>query len=79
MKGNLLKEIRQFKDMTQEQFADWLGVSLSSIALVESGHRGISENLENKITHKFDVTDPNFIEYKKQRKKTGDYFLRQNN
>lgn len=75
MKGDLIKIIRQYKNMTQPQFAEWLGVAESSISQVESGHRQVSEYLASKVALKFDVADPDFIAYRERRKHTSDYFF----
>lgn len=75
MKNELIQDIRHYKGMTQQHFADWLGVSLASIAHVESNHRNISDVLASKIALKFDVTDADFIEYCNRKKQTRNYFF----
>lgn len=75
MERNLIKDIRNFKGMTQPQFAEWLGVAESTIAQVESGHRNVSEALASKIAHKFDVANKDFIEYQQRVKQTNEYFF----
>ena len=74
MKNERVKQIRRFKGMSQEQFADWLGVSKSSIAHVESGHRNVSGHLSDMIARKFDVLDDDFIEFCDRLEQTRKYF-----
>lgn len=73
MNTNQVKLIRQYKNVSQTEFADWLGVSLSAISQVEAGHRYVSDNLAAKIAHKFDVNDPDFIEYVGRVKQTSNF------
>lgn len=75
MNKELLKDIRLFKEMTQEQFAEWLGVSRITIALIESDQRNVSDTVASKLAHKFDVTSDDFMAYRKRRANTRDYFL----
>lgn len=60
--------------MTQEEFARWLGVHPSTIALAEAKHRKVSDSLASKIALKFDVTDDDFIAYRERRAKTQKFF-----
>ena len=66
MDKDTIKDIRLYKKMTQEQFASWLDVSIATIAMIESGQRGISDNIRGKLAHKFEVTD-DFIKYRKRK------------
>lgn len=75
MNKELLKDIRLFKEMTQEQFADWLGVSRITIALIESDQRNVSDTVVSKLALKFDVTSDDFIAFRERRANTRDYFL----
>lgn len=74
MKNELIKDIRHYKGMTQEQFAKWLNVHYSTIALTEANYRDVSDNLASKIALKFDVTDEDFIAYRERRKKARNFF-----
>lgn len=76
MKNELLQDIRHYLNLTQPEFAEWLGVSPASIAQVEANHRNISESLAAKVARKFDVTDKDFIEYRKRKAQTRDYFFK---
>lgn len=75
MKNELIKDIRHYLGMTQEEFAKWLGVHYSTIALTEANYRNVSDKLAAKIALKFDVTDSDFLEYRKRRANTNDYFF----
>lgn len=74
MNSELLKDIRLFKKMTQEEFASWLGVSKITIALIESGHRNVSDTVVSKLAHKFDVTDDDFIKFRERQKNLREFF-----
>lgn len=56
MKGNLLKELRKENKLTQEQLAQKLGVSKSTIGMVESGKQEGGRNLTFKVAEFFDVS-----------------------
>lgn len=75
MKNELLQDIRHYMDLTQPDFAEWLGVSPASIAHVEANQRNISDSLAAKIARKFDVADPDFVEYRKRKAQTRNYFF----
>lgn len=79
MNSDLIKGIRQYKNVSQESFAEWLGVSTSAIALIEAGHRSVSDNLASKIAHRFDVKNVDFIEYLKRKEQTSAYFFKTGN
>ena len=75
MRNELIKDIRHYKGMTQEQFAEWLGVHYSTIAVTESNHRKVSDNLAAKVARKFDVTNDEFTAYLERKRKADDYFF----
>lgn len=66
MDNHTIKDVRAFKKMTQHEFAAWLGVSVATIAMIESGQRPVSDNFRGKLAHKFEVTEE-FIEYRKRK------------
>lgn len=74
MKNELIKDIRHYLGMTQEEFAKWLGVHYSTIALTEANYRNVSDKLASKIALKFDITDEDFIAYRKRRAETQKFF-----
>lgn len=59
--------------MTQPQFAEWIGVSESAIALVEAGHRKPSPHIIGKVAKKFDVSDDDFLEFLDRKQKAAAY------
>lgn len=75
MKSNLIKDIRQYKNMTQTEFSEWIGVAESSIAQVESGHRNVSDTLASKVALKFDVQSKDFKAFQDRKRKASDYFF----
>ena len=68
MKRETIKELRGYLDMTQAEFSSYLGINVSTIAMIEAGHREISEATANKIAKKIDVNSPEFKEYRERRK-----------
>lgn len=66
MDKQTFKDIRHFKKMTQRQFADWLGIGIQSVAMIETGQRNISDNIRGKLAHKFEMTD-DFSEYRERK------------
>lgn len=75
MQSEIFKNIRAFKGMTMKEFADWLGVSLATVSMIEGGHRPVSDYVRYKIAHKFDVSDSKFIEFCDRQMKASEYFL----
>ena len=65
-----MKTIRAYLDMSQSQFAEYIGVSSSTISMIEAGHREVSDKLTSRIARKFEVTD-DFIQFLKNRKRLG--------
>lgn len=74
MKNELIKDIRHYLGMTQHEFAEWLGVHYSTIALTEANYRNVSDKLAAKIALKFDVTDAEFLAFRERRAKTQKFF-----
>lgn len=74
MNNEQFRAIRHYKKMTQREFADWLGVSIATIAKIEAGHMDISDSIRWRLAHKFDASSPDFIEYIKKREQVDDYF-----
>lgn len=53
MSGEDVRAIRISRNMTQTEFAAYLRVSRSTIGIVESGHRPVSDNLRIRIAQTF--------------------------
>ena len=47
--GNRLRQIRGQYNMTQEQFAEWLGMQTGTYQAVESGKNNISTKVQEKL------------------------------
>ncbi|GAA0181406.1 hypothetical protein SH2C18_39430 [Clostridium sediminicola] len=56
MKGDILKELRQSSGLTQNQLAKKLGVSDSTIRMIELGQRKGSNKVVTKIADYFNVS-----------------------
>ena len=54
--GSRIKELRNAKDLTQEQVADRIGVSRQKYARIENGVNSITLDILSKIAEIFDVT-----------------------
>lgn len=63
MTNEKFKAIRLYLKLSQPQFADFLGVSNSSVSMIEGKHRAVSARMEAAIHQKFDVTSPDFISF----------------
>lgn len=55
MIGDNIKKLREVKNMTQQKFADEIGIKQNSVALIESGKRNISPSLLKSISNAFGV------------------------
>ncbi|WP_026881392.1 helix-turn-helix domain-containing protein [Clostridium akagii] len=56
MNGNILKSLRLQSNLTQEGLAKKIGVSASTIRMIEIGKRGGSSDVVNKIANFFNVS-----------------------
>lgn len=56
MIGRRLKELRTKKDLTQKELAKKIGISSSTIAMIESGERNGNKETLDKIAGFFNVT-----------------------
>jgi DNA-binding XRE family transcriptional regulator len=52
-----VRAIRLYHGLSQEAFAERLGVSKSTIAAIETGRRRVTKNVQIKIAQKFELTD----------------------
>lgn len=62
------KDIRQYKNMSQREFAEHLDVSLATIALIETDRLNVTDRIQSKLAHIFDVTDDDFLVYIKRKR-----------
>jgi DNA-binding XRE family transcriptional regulator len=57
MSNDKFRMIRLFLSMTQQEFARHLDIAYSTVYGIEAGNRKVSEKVQSKIAHKFEVTD----------------------
>lgn len=62
MNKETVKSIRLYLNMSQAAFADHVGVAESTIAMIEAGHRVVTDKIASRIARKFKVT-PEFFEF----------------
>lgn len=56
MKGEILKELRLEKKLTQLELSKYLGVTRSLIGMVENGRQGGGREFAKKVAEYFDVS-----------------------
>jgi len=61
MDCKLFREIRLYHGLSQDEFARLLGVSRSTIQMIEAGKRKITDRIRYRLAKCFDLT-PEFIE-----------------
>ena len=52
-----IKKVRRFFDLTQQAFAERIGLKQNSIALIESGKRNVSDQTLLAICREFGVSE----------------------
>lgn len=62
MKNETFKLIRLYSGMSQRAFARYIGVSESTVGLIEANYRPVSEYVRAKLAAKFNLTD-DFLDY----------------
>jgi transcriptional regulator with XRE-family HTH domain len=67
MVGSTIKKIRQRKKLTQNDLAQWLGVSRQAVAMWEIGRREVKITTLKKIAHVFGVSVNEIITPKNNR------------
>ena len=63
--GRRVKEIRELRGKTQEEFAEELCISTSALKKIESGENGVSNNILRRLI-KMDVSSDYILEGKRQ-------------
>lgn len=56
-----IKEFRESKNLTQQQMADKIGISLSFYSKIEAGFKKPSYNFIKKVTEAFDDVNTNIF------------------
>lgn len=59
--GNMIKEMREQKNITQDELAEALNITRQAISRYENGDRGINQNLLFKMADYFNVTINDFF------------------
>lgn len=59
--GNMIKEMRERKNITQDELAEALNITRQAISRYENGDRGINQNLLFKMADYFNVTINDFF------------------
>lgn len=54
--GNRIRRLRQARDWSQEQLAEYADLSLSYIALLEKGRKSATVDTSAKLAHAFGIT-----------------------
>ena len=54
--GKRIKSLRKKHGLTQEEFADQLGIALNTVSRIEIGQRGISVDLAIELVVRFNTT-----------------------
>lgn len=68
MDGQKFRIIRLWLDKTQEEFAKFLGVSLATVARIESGSLDVSPRVKARLVSRIDLDEDFFEFYYKMRK-----------
>lgn len=62
MSNETFRIARMYLSMTQQQFADFLGIAYSTVCGIEAGNRRVTDGVASKLASKFEVT-ADFIEF----------------
>ncbi|MNJ58841.1 Helix-turn-helix domain protein [compost metagenome] len=57
MNGKTIQAIRLANGLTQREFAERIGVVISTLAMVEAGHRKVTDSLRFKIARHFPIDE----------------------
>lgn len=62
------KDIRHYLKLSQQEFADKLGVSLATVALIETKRMNVTDRVQGRLAHIFDINDTEFHEYQQRKR-----------
>lgn len=68
MDGQKFRIVRLWLNKTQEEFAKFLGVSLATVARIESGSLDVSPRVKARLVSRIDLDEDFFAFYEKMRK-----------
>lgn len=60
MTSNRFRTIRLWLNMTQDDYAEFLNLSPSTVYMIESGNRKVTDRIRAKIAAKVELTDDFF-------------------
>ena len=70
MNATNFKALRLRLGMTQREYADFLGVSESTVAAIENGRRSISDHVRARLAQKVEI-DSDFLYFLESYRKMG--------
>jgi DNA-binding XRE family transcriptional regulator len=62
MSNETFRMVRMYLKLTQQEFAEYLGIAYSTVCGIEAGNRRVTDTVHSKVARKFEVT-PDFIEF----------------
>lgn len=68
MDGQKFRIVRLWLNKTQAEFAKFLGVSLATVARIESGSLDVSPRVKARLVSRIDLDEDFFAFYEKMRK-----------
>ncbi|MED3000690.1 helix-turn-helix transcriptional regulator [Bacillus velezensis] len=63
--SELFELLRRHKNMTQEQFAELLGISKKTVSAIERKERSVSRCTQHRIIERIEIRE-SFLEYKEK-------------
>lgn len=73
MDGEKFRAIRLWKDMTQQEFADLLDVSVATVARIETGSLDVSPRIKAKIVSRVNLDD-DFLDFYEKMKLISQFY-----
>ncbi|MCY7442897.1 MULTISPECIES: helix-turn-helix domain-containing protein [Bacillus amyloliquefaciens group] len=63
--SELFELLRRHKNMTQEKFAELLGISKKTVSAIERKERSVSRRTQHRIIERIEITE-SLLEYKEK-------------
>ena len=73
MNNQTFKDIRHYLKMSQIEFSEFTGISRVTIAHIETDRLRVSEHVQVKLAHVFDITDDDFLQYQQRKRSIEKY------